>query len=67
MVTECTSLEDRTWTATIRANINNRQEAETWLTEFERENSLDFRFRKSVDSENSGRLVFKVIFACSPI
>lgn len=59
----CTSMENSTWSATIRAAIDSRSQAVTSLTEFEKENFLDFRFQKSVNAENSDRLVFKVLFS----
>jgi hypothetical protein len=65
VVTDCESTdgnEGSQWSATIRAEIESKSEAEKWLSEYEKENSLDFRFRKSVKVDNSGRLVFKVIF-----
>lgn len=64
VVTACKSFDEGEWCATIRGTIETKNDAELWLSEYERENSVDFRFRKSVNVENSGRLVFKREYRC---
>ena len=61
VITRCESTFENNWCATIRAAIESKSDAEIWLSQYEKENSLDFRFRKSVKTENSERLVLKVI------
>jgi hypothetical protein len=62
VVTKCTPLGDESkWQATVRATIVDKKEAETWLTEYERINFLDFRVQKT-KKENTNRLVVKVNF-----
>ena len=61
VITECDNTDIvKKWSACVRADISNSDQAHEWLSEFEFLNNLDFRVRKA-KKENSDRLVFKVI------
>lgn len=65
VVTQCNMENDNDskWTATVRVKLDTKQEAEKWLTDFEKENFLDFRVLLTKKG-NSSRLVFKRMYRC---